>query len=58
MVTIDSLLHGVDTAISADVAQKHDKEVGRIASEFFKSLIQNYDPLVASATSSANDQNA
>ena len=56
MVTIESLLHGVDTAISSEVAQKNDKELGRIASEFFDALIKQYEPLVASASSAAADQ--
>ena len=54
LVTFDSLLHGVDSAVAAEVAQKNDKELGRIASGFFDSLIRHYDPLVASASSSSD----
>lgn len=59
MVTIESLLHNVDTAVSEEHAQQHDKELGKIASQFFDSLIRQYDPLVASATASEqNNQQA
>ena len=54
LVTFESLLHQVDPAISAEAALRENENVGKIASQFFDSLIKQYEPLVASAQESAS----